>query len=190
VFSGSWFLVRGFNWEQPESKYRKPGTRNLEPETRVIGMSNKQVIAIFIIGVGLLVGAFWAGLYVVKQDSTANANNSRVANQNVQGAASGTQAGRPAAANANTQAAPASSEARYIVQVGASFGTAEKATELMTQLRRKYPSAHTQSPTTSDPLYRVLIGPYDSRENAQQVATELSGQGFKGVMISPFKVQN
>jgi hypothetical protein len=34
-------------------------------------MSNKQVIAIFIIGVGLLLGAFWAGLYVVKQNADA-----------------------------------------------------------------------------------------------------------------------
>jgi cell division protein FtsN len=155
-------------------------------------MSNKQVIAIFIIGVGLLLGAFWAGLYVVKQDSTPNANNSHVANQNAQGAASGAQTstGRPASANANTQSTPPSSEARYIVQVGASFGTAEKAGELMTQLRHRYPSAHTQAPTTGDPLYRVLIGPYDSRENAQLVATELTGQGFKGVMISPFKPQN
>jgi len=153
-------------------------------------MSNKQVIAIFIIGIGLLLGAFWAGLYVVKQDSTPNANNSHTANQNSQSAA-GTQtsAGRPASANANTQLLPSSSEARYVVQVGASFGTAEKATELMTQLRHKYPSAHTQGPTTADPLYRVLIGPYDSRENAQQIATELSSQGFKGVMISPFKPQ-
>jgi cell division septation protein DedD len=152
-------------------------------------MSNKQVIAIFIIGVGLLLGAFWAGLYVVKQDSTANANNSRVTNQNSQGVASGTQTstGKPASANANAQSQQASSDARYIVQVGASFGTAEKANELMTQLRHKYPSAHTQGPTTSDPLYRVLIGPYNTREDAQQVATELAGQGFKGVMISPLK---
>jgi cell division septation protein DedD len=150
-------------------------------------MSNKQVIAIFIIGVGLLLGAFWAGLYVVKQDSTANANNSRAANQNSQGAASGTQTSTGKPASANTQSQQASSEARYIVQVGASFGTAEKANELMTQLRRKYPSAHTQGPTTSDPLYRVLIGPYNTRDDAQQVATELAGQGFKGVMISPLK---
>jgi cell division septation protein DedD len=152
-------------------------------------MSNKQVIAIFIIGIGLLLGAFWAGLYVVKQNATANANSDRAANQNSQGASSGTQtsASKPASANANTQSQQPSSDARYIVQVGASFGTADKANELMTQLRHKYPSAHTQGPTTSDPLYRVRIGPYNTREDAQQVATELAGQGFKGVMISPFK---
>lgn len=151
-------------------------------------MSNKQVIAIFIIGVGLLLGAFWAGLYVVKQDTVANANNSRVANQNSQNTSPTNQisASKPASANSNNQPQPPSSDARYIVQVGSSFGTAEKANELTAQLRRKYPSAHTQNPSGSDTLYRVRIGPYNSREDAQQVANELASQGFKGVMISPW----
>ncbi|MEK6322843.1 MAG: SPOR domain-containing protein [Acidobacteriota bacterium] len=151
-------------------------------------MSNKQVIAIFIIGVGLLLGAFWAGLYVVKQDTVANANNSRASNQNSPGASSANQtsAGKPASANSNTQSQQASSDARYIVQVGSSFGTAEKANELTSQLRRKYPSAHTQNPAGPDTLYRVRIGPYTSREDAQQVTNELASQGFKGVMIFPW----
>ena len=151
-------------------------------------MSNKQVIAIFIIGVGLLLGAFWAGLYVVKQDTVANANNSRVANQNSQNTSptNQTSASKPASANSNNQPQQPSSDARYIVQVGSSFGTAEKANELTAQLRRKYPSAHTQNPSGSDTLYRVRIGPYNSREDAQQVANELASQGFKGVMISPW----
>lgn len=148
-------------------------------------MSNKQVIAIFIIGVGLLLGAFWAGLYVVKQDTATNANVSRPANQNAQNQNS--QVAKPAASSLATQPPQqASSDARYIVQVGASFGTAEKANELTAQLRKKYPSAHTQNPVGSDTLYRVRIGPYNSREDAQQVANELSGQGFKGVMIFPW----
>lgn len=151
------------------------------------GMSNRQVIAIFIIGVGLLLGAFWAGLYVVKQDTTGNANQSHQANQNSQSGGSGNQtsAARPPT-NANTQAQRASSDARYIVQVGSSFGTAEKANELTTQLRKKYPSAHTQNPTGTDTLYRVRIGPYNSREEAQQLASELTSQGFKGVMTFPW----
>jgi cell division septation protein DedD len=148
-------------------------------------MSNKQVIAIFIIGVGLLLGAFWAGLYVVKQDSTANANQSRSANQNSRAASGGNQNSQPAS-NANTQSQPGASDARYIVQVGSSFGTAEKANELTSQLRHKYPSAHTQNPTGTDTLYRVRIGPYNNREDAQQVANELASQGFKGVMIFPW----
>ena len=150
-------------------------------------MSNKQVIAIFIIGVGLLLGAFWAGLYVVKQDTAANANNPRPTNQNSQTGSSGNQSvsNKLASANTNTQQ-PASSDARYIVQVGASFGTAEKANELTAQLRRKYPSAHTRNPTPPETLFRVRIGPYNTREDAQLVATELASQGFKGVMIEPW----
>lgn len=149
-------------------------------------MSNKQVIAIFIIGVGLLLGAFWAGLYVVKQDTTANANQSRAANQNAQNQNS--QAAKSTPPNLTTQPPQPqpSSDARYVVQVGASFGTAEKASELTAQLKKKYASAYTQNPTGADTLYRVRIGPYQSREDAQQVATELSSQGFKGVMILPW----
>jgi cell division septation protein DedD len=150
-------------------------------------MSNKQVIAIFIIGVVLLLGAFWAGLYVVKQDSTSNANQNRAANQNARNASSANQnsTSQPSA-NTNTQPSPPSSDARYIVQVGSSFGTVDKANELTSQLRHKYPSAHTQNPTGTDTLYRVRIGPYNSREDAQQVANELASQGFKGVMIFPW----
>jgi cell division protein FtsN len=151
-------------------------------------MSNKQVIAVFIIGIGLLLGAFWAGLHVVRQDTTAKVNQNQVANQNSQGNSAGTPtpASKPATANANTQQQQAPGDARYIVQVGSSFGTADKANELTTQLSKKYPSAHTQNPTGSDTLYRVRIGPYNSREDAQLVANELSSQGFKGVMIFPW----
>ena len=151
-------------------------------------MSNKQVIAIFIIGIGLLLGAFWAGLYVVKQDSSpTTANQNRAANQNSRNTSSANQ-NSPDQASASTTTPPpqGSSDARYIVQVGSSFGTVEKANELTSQLRHKYPSAHTQNPTGTDTLYRVRIGPYNSREDAQQVANELASQGFKGVMIFPW----
>ena len=150
-------------------------------------MSNKQVIAVFIIGVVLLLGAFWAGLYVVKQDSSPTASQNRAGNQNSRNASPANQnsAGQ-ASANTNTQPPLAPGDARYIVQVGSSFGTVEKANELTTQLRHKYPSAHTQNPTGTDTLYRVRIGPYNNREDAQQVANELASQGFKGVMIFPW----
>jgi hypothetical protein len=71
------------------------------------------------------------------------------------------------------------------VQVGASFATAEKADDLTSQLRRNYPSAHTQHPSGAETLYRVRIGPFNNREKAQQVANELASQGFKGVRILP-----
>lgn len=76
-----------------------------------------------------------------------------------------------------------SGEIRYTVQLGASFGTAEDADALTSQLRRKYSSAHTQHPGALETLYRVRIGPYKSREDARQVVRELASQGFKGVTI-------
>jgi cell division septation protein DedD len=57
-------------------------------------------------------------------------------------------------------------------------------------LRRKYPSAYTQQPPGGDDtLYRVYIGPYPKREDAETVQNELSSDGRKGVMIVP-KTQN
>jgi len=79
-----------------------------------------------------------------------------------------------------------SSERRYVVQVGSSFESLEKANDLTTKLRITYPSAHTQYPRGDDTFYRVRIGPYDVREDARQVANELTGQGFAGVMILPW----
>jgi DedD protein len=161
---------------------------NHKTNSQGLAMSNKQVIAVFIIGVGLLLGAFWAGLYVVKQDSTSPANtNLSAANPSSPSGSATAQAAasKPAPVSA-TQSPQASSDARYVVQVGASFGTVEKANELTAQLRKKYLGAHTQNPTAPDTLYRVRIGPYSSRDDAQQVANELASQGFKGVMIFPW----
>ncbi|HKP85198.1 MAG TPA: SPOR domain-containing protein [Blastocatellia bacterium] len=142
-------------------------------------MSNKQVVAIFIIGMSLLLGAFWAGLYVVKQDAAPPA-----ANQNAQGV----QSGKQAAANANSQAGDPQSngDASYVVRVGSGFGTETEANRYMMEIRRKYPSAYIQGPTDKDTLYRIHIGPYKTREDANLVANELSSQGMKGVMIYPW----
>lgn len=76
-----------------------------------------------------------------------------------------------------------SGERRYIVQLGSSFDTAEKASELTSRLRMTYPTAYTQSPSGNETLYRVRIGPYNTREEARQVANDLTGQGFAGVTI-------
>jgi len=138
-------------------------------------MSNKQVVAIFIIGIALLLGAFWAGLYVVKQDSVPS-----VANQNSQGG----QPGKPQAANANSQSdLPSNDDTSYVVRVGSGFGTETEASRYMMEIRRKYPSAYIQGPTDKDSLYRIHIGPYKTRKDADLVANELSSQGMKGVMI-------
>src|SRR4051812_3071172 len=112
-------------------------------------MSNKQVIAIFMLGVALLLGAFWAGLYVIRQDTTKSAGQAAVANQNSQ---VGT-AGKQTAANANlpVREQATSEGARYVVFVAA-LGTMEKAKQLESELRKKYLAAHVQ---IQDGLYRV-----------------------------------
>lgn len=77
-----------------------------------------------------------------------------------------------------------SNDTRYVVQLGASFATAEKANEVISQLRRKYPTAYTHNPIGSETVYRVRIGPFNSREEALQVAGELASQGFQGATVS------
>jgi cell division septation protein DedD len=135
-----------------------------------MAMSNKQVIAIFIVGLALLLAAFWAGLNVVKQ-STAASDPQPAAKQ--QQAASAPQ--DPAAA----------AESRHVVFVAA-FGTLEPARKLESELKQKnYLAAHVKMPAGQDTLYRVNIGPYDRRD-ADKVATELSTEGRKGIMILPW----
>ncbi|HLF83600.1 MAG TPA: SPOR domain-containing protein [Blastocatellia bacterium] len=143
-------------------------------------MSNKQVIAIFIIGVGLLLGAFWAGLYVVKQDTAANTNQSGAAARGAQSAA-----GKQSSGNADTPGQAGDNSSQYVVFV-ASFGTLEKAKQLEAELQKlNYRSAFVQMPSSQDTLYRVNIGPYD-KADAEKVATMLSNER-RGIMIFPWK---
>ena len=144
-------------------------------------MSNKQVIAIFIIGVGLLLGAFWAGLYVVKQDTDANTNQGPATVRAAQPTASGKQP----AANSNTLGQPTDNSSQYVVYI-ASFGTLEKAKQLEGELLKlNYRSAFVQMPSSQETLYRVNIGPYD-RADAEKVVMMLSNER-KGLMIMPWK---
>ena len=148
-------------------------------------MSNKQVIAIFIIGVGLLLGAFWAGLYVVKQDTAANTNQSGGGARGGQSAALGKQPSTNTNANTNTSGQPAENNSQYVVFV-ASFGTLEKAKQLEAELQKlNYRAAYVQMPSNQDTLYRINIGPYD-KADAEKVATLLSNER-KGIMILPWK---
>lgn len=147
-------------------------------------MSNKQVVAIFIIGIALLLAAFWAGLFIVKQDAPVSANQSASAmpNQN----ATPIQSTKPVAnTNLTTPAAqPAASEnAQYVVLVG-TFGTLEQAKQLESDMRREYIATHVQMPSGGDTLYRVVIGPY-KKHDAEQVASDLSNKR-KGIMIQPW----
>jgi cell division septation protein DedD len=140
-------------------------------------MSNKQVIAIFMLGVALLLGAFWAGLYVVKQDTSTSQDIS--ANQNGQ-------IGKANSSNANTQPREqaASASNKYVVRV-ATFGTLDKAKELETELKQKsYLATYVQMPDNQNQLYRVNIGPYD-KSDADKVAAQLSNER-RGIMILPY----
>jgi cell division septation protein DedD len=141
-----------------------------------VKVNNKQAIAVFVLGIALLLAAFWAGLNVVKQDTipvTQPDKEGRPADSSQ----------RPNAASLQPEQNPPGSG--YILQV-AVFGTSEKAAELVAELRRKYKSAHTLNPTGEDTMYRVRIGPYTTRDEADQVGGELAAQGMKGVMISPW----
>jgi cell division septation protein DedD len=144
-------------------------------------MSNKQVIAIFIIGVGLLLGAFWAGLYVVKQNTDANTNQPQASARGAQPAA----ATKQPSANTNTLGQSTDRNTQYVVYI-ASFGTLEKAKQLEADLLKlNYRSAFVQMPTNQETLYRVNIGPYD-KEDAEKVVMMLSNER-KGLMILPWK---
>ncbi len=144
-------------------------------------MSNKQVIAIFIIGVGLLLGAFWAGLYVVKQNADANTNQAPAPARGAQPAA----AAKQTSPNANAPGAAADGSTQYVVYI-ASFGTLEKAKQLEADLLKlNYRSAFVQMPANQETLYRVNIGPYD-KNDAEKVVMMLSNER-KGLMILPWK---
>jgi cell division septation protein DedD len=143
-----------------------------------VKVNNRQAIAVFVLGIALLLAAFWAGLNVVKQDTIPAVSQPDSENRPAE---SGKR--RDAASTQTGEQNPQSSG--YILQV-AVFGTSEKAAELVAELRRKYKSAHTLNPTGDDTMYRVRIGPYTTREEADQVGDELAAQGMKGVMISPW----
>src|SRR5438128_10874068 len=122
-------------------------------------MSNKQVVAIFILGIALLLAAFWAGLFIVKQDAPAGANHS--SNAAPAPNATGAQVAKPTV-NANLTTQPVSAagdEARYMVLIG-KCGTLDQAKQIQTEIRRDYLAAFVQMPSGDNTLYTVAIGPY------------------------------
>jgi cell division septation protein DedD len=146
-------------------------------------MSNKQVVAIFILGIALLLAAFWAGLVIVKQDAPAGANHSSNAVPTAN--AAGAQAAKPTV-NGNLTTQPpsaASEEARYMVLIG-KYGTLDQAKQIQTEIRRDYLAAFVQMPSGENTLYTVAIGPYSKKE-ADQVAADLSNKR-RGIMIQPY----
>ena len=148
-------------------------------------MSNKQVIAIFIIGIALLLAAFWAGLVIVKQDAPASANQSASAavNQNLASAQAGKAAVNAGLTTRTANQSAIDENAQYVVLIG-TFGTLEQAKQLETDMRRDYIATHVQMPSSGDTLFRVVIGPY-KKHDAEQVAADLSNKR-KGIMIQPW----
>ena len=133
------------------------------------------------LGVALLLGAFWAGLYVVKQDTAATTTQGVAANQNAQGE----QAGKQVTANVSAQPLEQVAGSKYVVRV-ATFGTLDKAKELETELKQKsYLATYVQMPDNQNQLYRVNIGPYD-KPDADKVAAQLSNER-RGIMILPYE---
>jgi cell division septation protein DedD len=129
-------------------------------------MSNRQVAAIYVGGVLLLLIAFAAGLSVIKKHG-------------VEDPIAPAQTG--AAREAQSEQ-PSSSDLQFEVLI-APYGTLAKARQVEAELRnRRYYSAHVRMPAGSDTLYRVVIGPY-TRADADRVATELSKEGLKGLMV-------
>ena len=114
-----------------------------------MAMNNKQVIAIFIAGIALLLAVFLVGLLVVKQDTAADVAAPGNIDKGAQNKSS---------VNAQSPDQAASGDTRYVVHVAA-FGTLAKANELKEELKNKYLAAHVKEPTSQDPLYRVHIGP-------------------------------
>jgi cell division septation protein DedD len=147
-------------------------------------MTNKQVIMLFGAGTLLLLVAFWAGMSLTPQGGAeattqpAQSNGSPLPAAQVPPVQTGSQTPNQYREDPS---------ARYLVVVGI-FGTEEKAKELMAALRRQnYRSTHIATAATGsgDKRYRVMIGPYNDRKAADQVAEELTADGRKGIKIEP-----
>jgi cell division septation protein DedD len=147
-------------------------------------MSNKHVIVVFFIGVALLLGAFWAGLKVTKQDASAGGSANEVGQNAPDDRSAKTQQKTTPPQLTEQAGAP---EGRYIVVVR-QYATAEAASQFMNEFRRdpQHRSAYTQPPNAQNPFYRVNIGPYTTREQAEQTMNDLAAQGMKGVMVEPW----
>ena len=149
-------------------------------------LSNKQVIAIFVLGIVMLFVAFWAGLSVIKGGivSSSNQATQKGANLPSQRPPEPQRQSDAVAANATppsaqSMSADAGEGRRYTVRVAA-FGTQEAAEQVKTELKKKnYISAYVQTPSGQDTLYYVNVGPFNKREDAQQVANDLSIEGKK-----------
>jgi cell division septation protein DedD len=140
-------------------------------------MSNKQVIAIFVLGIVMMFVAFWAGLSVIQGNIVSSSNQATVKSANTTPQKPVEPPKQPEAA-VNDAPAETPPQTFYLVRVAA-FGTQQKAEELKDELRKSFLSAHVQMPEGAETLYNVNLGPFGKREEAQQVANTLSIEGKK-----------
>jgi cell division septation protein DedD len=140
-------------------------------------MSNKQVVAIFVLGIVMMFVAFWAGLSVIQGNIVSSSNQATVKSANTPPQKPAEPPKQPEAAAADSPAEPPP-QTLYLVRVAA-FGTQQKAEELKDELRKSFLSAHVQMPEGAETLYNVNLGPFGKREEAQQVANTLSIEGKK-----------
>lgn len=79
---------------------------------------------------------------------------------------------------ANTSKPPVATAKKpyFVVQIG-SFGEENNAMRLIQELRRDFPVYYRQGEVGGKQVYRVRVGPYDSREAAEIVATRLRERG-------------
>lgn len=146
-------------------------------------LSNKQVVAVFITGLLMLLIAFGAGLSIIKSSLSSGTNSEEVKTTKPPAKAEATPPATTSQSENSVQTAEPSVPVKYTIKFQV-YGTKEAAERARAELRSKnYWSAYIQEPTGQDTLYQVNIGPYESRDEAQKITSELSTQGYKGLMI-------
>lgn len=93
---------------------------------------------------------------------------------------------KPAPQNKSQTSKPAPASAEkpyYVVQIG-SFGDESNAKGLVQKLQRDFPVYTRQGKAGGKDVYRVRVGPYDSREAADVMATRLRERGLKTQTMS------
>jgi cell division septation protein DedD len=143
-------------------------------------MSNKHVIIIFVLGIVMMFVAFWAGLSVIQGNIVSSANQATVKNANTPPAQKPVESPKQQEAAVPDSSVETTPQTLYLVRMAAAFATQQKAEELKDELRKGgFLSAHVQLPEGSETLYNVNLGPFRTREEAQQAANTLSIEGRK-----------
>jgi cell division septation protein DedD len=141
-------------------------------------MSNKQVVAIFVLGIVMMFVAFWAGLSVIQGNIVSSSNQATVKNANTPPPQKPVEPPKQTETAVTDSSVETTPQTLYLVRVAA-FGTQQKAEELKDELKKNFLSAYVQMPDGAETLYNVNLGPFGKREEAQQVANTLSIEGRK-----------